>query len=181
MDDWTTLRATLERDLQADELAGLQRAYDFAAERHGDTRRKDGSTDLAHVVAVTANLRAAGVTDVELLAAGLLHDVIEKASVTADEIAAQFGPRVAELVEAVTCSAGMDVVASAQKAQTAGDEGLLLRLCDRLDGVRRSAGRPPENARRFRETTRHVHLRLAEQRFPQVARALADALAGSEP
>jgi len=178
--DWPALKSTLQGSLSVHELTGLQRAYEFAAERHGDTRRKDGSTDLAHVLAVTANLHAAGGTDAQLLSAGLLHDTIEKTAVTADDLEVQFGPRVAALVEAVTCPAGMDAAESARKAETAGDEGLLLRLCDRLDGVRRSAGRPPDDARRFRETTRRVHLPLARRRFPLLARSLEEALQAHE-
>jgi (p)ppGpp synthase/HD superfamily hydrolase len=179
--DWSDLQAALQEDLDDTERARLQRAYAFAAECHGDTCRKDGSTILTHVVAVTANLQAVGVRDVELLAAGLLHDVVEKASVTTGEIEVQFGPRVAELVEAVTWTGPADAAASARKAAAAGDDGLLLRLCDRLDGVRRSPGRGPEAGRRFRETTRQVHLPLARERFPQVARALEQALLTVEP
>jgi (p)ppGpp synthase/HD superfamily hydrolase len=38
----------------------------------------------------------------EIVAAGLLHDVLEKSEVEPDELEARFGPRVAALVAALT-------------------------------------------------------------------------------
>ena len=164
----------------ADDPTRLQQAHDFAKLYHADQRRKDGSTVFAHALAVTENLRDAGVRDVDVLIAGLLHDVVEQTPVTTAEIEARFGPRVSTLVEAVTCLPGMSTEESALRAAAAGEDALLLRLCDRLDGVRRSVGRPPEDARRFRAEARRVHLPIARERFPEVARALEEALEACE-
>ena len=71
----------------------------FAARAHRHQVRK--ATDIpyiVHPVGVMLILKEAGENDPELLAAGLLHDTIEDAHVSAETLAEHFGPRVAEIV-----------------------------------------------------------------------------------
>ena len=74
----------------------------FAAKAHEGQRRKGGDTPyLVHpleVAAICATLSA----DPEVLAAAVLHDVVEDAGVAPEELRARFGDRVAELVAAET-------------------------------------------------------------------------------
>jgi len=162
------------------DAARLQQARNLAERLHADQRRKDGSTVFAHALGVTQALRDAGVQDADVLVAGLLHDVVEQTDVTPADIEKQFGPRVRALVEAVTLAPGTTTEESVRQAQAAGDGALLIRLCDRVDSVRRSPGRPPEQASRFRAEARRVYVPLARERFPQIARALEEALKASE-
>ena len=83
---------------------GLARdAYGFAADAHAGQRRKGGDSPyIAHPVEVARLLHAEGVADDELIAATLLHDVVEDTDHTLDEIRQRFGPEVAELVAAMT-------------------------------------------------------------------------------
>jgi (p)ppGpp synthase/HD superfamily hydrolase len=184
MDDpdpgWLTLRSALGADLDADALAWVQEAYDFARLHYADAQRKDGSAVLAHAVGVTDNLRSVGVRDADLLAAGLLHDVVEQTPVTISDLEARFGPRLAGLVEALTLPPGMTSEQSIQKAGDAGDDALLLRLCDRLDGVRRGPGRPEAARRSFNAAARGLYLPLAHERFPRLASLLEEALKAAE-
>ncbi len=81
----------------------VERAMRLAAVAHGAHRRK--GTDipyLTHLASVALILTRAGLGDDELLAAALLHDAVEDAGVTLETIAAEFSPRVAELVAEVT-------------------------------------------------------------------------------
>jgi guanosine-3',5'-bis(diphosphate) 3'-pyrophosphohydrolase len=83
----------------------LLAALDFAAERHSAQRRKgaDAAPYVNHLIEVATLLSTvAGVQDVEILMAGVLHDVLEDTPTTAQEVAARFGPRVCELVEALS-------------------------------------------------------------------------------
>ncbi len=74
-------------------------ALSFAARAHRDQVRKGTDTPyIVHPVGVMLALQAAGESDPELLAAALLHDTLEDAGVTAETLAALFGPRVAEIV-----------------------------------------------------------------------------------
>jgi (p)ppGpp synthase/HD superfamily hydrolase len=87
----------------------------------------------------------------ELIAAGALHDAIEKADVTAAELRNRFGNRVAELVLAVTEDETIGDYAKRKAAlreqvSRSDDEALTLFAADKLSKVRelrRRAGTPP--------------------------------------
>ena len=79
----------------------VRRAYAFAEAAHRGQRRKDDRAFIAHPVHV-ARLLAAHGYDEEVVAAALLHDVVEDTPVTLTEIRKSFGARVAQLVECVT-------------------------------------------------------------------------------
>lgn len=77
-------------------------ALRFAVHCHtGQQRESDGAAFIEHPLEVARLLRDAGCSDV-LVTAGLLHDVVAEAHVSADELTARFGTAVAELVQAVT-------------------------------------------------------------------------------
>jgi (p)ppGpp synthase/HD superfamily hydrolase len=79
----------------------VRRAYAFAEAAHRGQRRKDGCAFIAHPVRVARLLAGRGY-DEEVLAAALLHDVVEDTSVSLEEVRKRFGARVAELVASVT-------------------------------------------------------------------------------
>lgn len=76
----------------------VDRALALAARWHaGQTRKGKDIPYIQHPVAVGMLLDRLGYDD-EVIAAGLLHDVVEDAGVPIDEIARQCGPRVGALV-----------------------------------------------------------------------------------
>ena len=83
----------------------LSKALQFAVEKH-DGSYRDGENALpysTHPFEVCMLLRYVGqVTDENLLCAAALHDVLEETDVTADAIRAQFGRKVADLVQELT-------------------------------------------------------------------------------
>jgi (p)ppGpp synthase/HD superfamily hydrolase len=77
-------------------------ALDFAAREHaGQTRDIDSIPFVTHPVEVACLLHEAGYSD-EVVAAGVLHDVIENTDVDRSELAGRFGGEVATLVAAVS-------------------------------------------------------------------------------
>jgi (p)ppGpp synthase/HD superfamily hydrolase len=77
-------------------------ALAFADQRHaGQTRDIDDLPFVTHPVEVACLLHEAGYQD-EVVAAGVLHDVLEDTDAKRSDLESRFGPRVAELVEAVT-------------------------------------------------------------------------------
>jgi (p)ppGpp synthase/HD superfamily hydrolase len=77
-------------------------ALAFADQRHaGQTRDLDDMPFVTHPLEVACLLYEAGYPD-EVVAAGVLHDVLEDTDAERSDLESRFGPRVAELVEAVT-------------------------------------------------------------------------------
>ncbi|MFQ6096109.1 MAG: HD domain-containing protein [Armatimonadota bacterium] len=158
----------------------VRMAYLWAARHHAGQVRKDGSAVFDHVRGVAGNVIEAGSCDPHVVAAALLHDLLEATGVTAEEVLERFGPRVAALVEAMTNRPGEDARASAQRAVEVGPDAVMLRLCDRLDGLRRVGGRSAASRRDFLSSARAVHLPLAERHFPVMAESLREAIEAAE-
>ena len=79
-----------------------QAALRFASARHADQIREiDGAPFITHPIEVGSLLRRDGQPD-EIIAAGLLHDVLEKTRTTSPELHRRFGARVARVVESVS-------------------------------------------------------------------------------
>ena len=87
------------------QFAGLpitQAALPFASARHaGQYREIDHAPFIAHPIEVASLLRRDGQPD-EVIAAGLLHDILEKTATTSAELRRRFGTRIALLVESVS-------------------------------------------------------------------------------
>jgi guanosine-3',5'-bis(diphosphate) 3'-pyrophosphohydrolase len=79
----------------------VRRAYAFAEHAHRGQRRKDGQAYISHPVRVARLLAERGYGE-EVLAAALLHDVVEDTRATLPEVRQAFGVRVALLVECVS-------------------------------------------------------------------------------
>ncbi|MEJ7839028.1 MAG: bifunctional (p)ppGpp synthetase/guanosine-3',5'-bis(diphosphate) 3'-pyrophosphohydrolase [Thermomicrobiales bacterium] len=79
----------------------VARAFLTAYNGHKGVLRRSGEPYIVHPIEVAVTL-AAMQLDVESLAAGLLHDVVEDTEICDEDIIFQFGERVAKLVEGVT-------------------------------------------------------------------------------
>ena len=98
-------------NVRAHSFAGLpiaRAALRFASARHANQSREiDRASFIAHPIEVGWLLRADGQPD-EVIAAGLLHDVLEKTGTTPAELQRRFGARVAGLVESVSDDPSID-------------------------------------------------------------------------
>ena len=80
----------------------LKKAIKFAYEKHGKQERKyDGLPYITHPVDVMNILKVA-TDDEEILAAAVLHDVMEDCNVPFEEMVKEFGGRVATIVRMLT-------------------------------------------------------------------------------
>lgn len=78
----------------------VERARLFATAAHaavGQTRKYTGEPYIVHPLEVASIVESAGGTDA-MVAAALLHDVLEDTDVTVDLLEAEFGSEVADLV-----------------------------------------------------------------------------------
>jgi GTP pyrophosphokinase len=83
------------------DLTLLRRAYDFAAKVHKGQERVSGEPYLSHPMAVAEILLDLKM-DVESIAAGLLHDVVEDTHASLEEVKRAFGNEVGDLVDGLT-------------------------------------------------------------------------------
>ena len=79
----------------------INKAVEYARNKHADQKRKDGSPYIIHPLAVAEVVVEMGL-DMDAILGALLHDCIEDTDASHEEIAHLFGENVAELVEGVT-------------------------------------------------------------------------------
>ena len=80
----------------------VSEAIAFAVKAHDGMRRKKGNTPYILHPMEAAVIVGTMTDDQNLIAAAALHDVVEDAGITIDEIEERFGKRVRELVESET-------------------------------------------------------------------------------
>jgi guanosine-3',5'-bis(diphosphate) 3'-pyrophosphohydrolase len=128
-----------------DDLALIQKAYDFSLRHHAGQTRASGEPYLIHpleVAYVLADIRL----DPIAIVAGLLHDSVEDTSVTIEEIQAEFGEQVAHIVEGVTKISRIDFATREERqaenlrkmmlAMVDDIRVVLIKLADRLHNMR---------------------------------------------
>jgi (p)ppGpp synthase/HD superfamily hydrolase len=123
----------------------------FASAMHaGQRRRVDEAPFIEHPLEVAALLYNAGEPD-HVVAAGALHDVLEKTEATPSELTCRFGPAVTELVVAVSENPGIPgfharKAALRNAAAAGGDAALVVFAADKVSKVRElrlAVGPPP--------------------------------------
>ena len=84
------------------DFAQIDKAFRYADTHHNGQLRKDGSPFITHPLAVAQIIAKELRLDSESIEAALMHDCIEDTSATYAEIAKEFSPAVADLVEGVS-------------------------------------------------------------------------------
>jgi len=120
----------------------IREALDMARSAHaGQIRNGSGGMPyIDHPVAVAELLSERGFSD-EVLAAALLHDVVEDGEISAAEIRERFGDPVASLVEALTDDESIDPYElrkdeHRRHVAAAGPDALAIYAADKLTNVR---------------------------------------------
>ncbi|MFG2002447.1 HD domain-containing protein [Spirillospora sp. NPDC048911] len=166
---WDEARVDLA-ELPVD-LPAVEKAAVAAQRWHGDQQRPTGVPYVEHLLeALEVLVRGRGVTSTELLAAVLLHDVVEDTEATTGDVEAEFGPVVAELVDWVTkpptAGAGRQQKRAAKAAYLrrlgeAPPEAVLVKLADRVSNVQRLYQIAPDKQRSYYAETVTYILPLA--------------------
>ena len=151
-------------------------AVDYARRAHaGQCREVDGAPFILHPLEVATLLYEHGAPD-HVIAAGVLHDTLEKTDATAYELSARFGRRVGDIVRAVTDDgsiAGYSRRKAALREQVsdAGHDALTVFAADKLSKVRelRLGDGPITTVARQRLTHYRRCLALLEEHLPQNA------------
>lgn len=167
-----------EKRFSEAENAAIQRARDFAVNSHGEQKRMTGEPYAIHPVAV-AQIVADWGLDSEAIMAALLHDVVEDTAVTTNELKAEFGEKVAELVDGLTklkLSASPRPAADSLRtdlnnenlrklllATTKDFRVILIKLADRLHNMRTLAALSDEKRARIARESLEVFAPLADR------------------
>jgi (p)ppGpp synthase/HD superfamily hydrolase len=165
--EWSRGPVALPRFAESSRL--VAEAYVFAYEVHEGPRRR-GETRIGHPAAVAELLHDAGYDD-EVLAAALLHDVIEDTDADAVELRDRFGERVAVLVAELTENPAIGDYAmrkAALRAQATGDgeQAAAIFAADKLASVQKLLveGTTPDDAKleHYRRTAEHLRRRYPD-------------------
>ena len=142
---YQSMCATITRCLPGADMAILQRAVEYASNKHIDQKRKDGSPYIIHPLAVAEIVAEMGL-DMDAVLGALLHDCIEDTDASHEDIEKLFGQTVAELVEGVTKLTRANFSSSEQAqmenlrkmfmAMSKDIRVVLIKIADRLHNMR---------------------------------------------
>jgi GTP diphosphokinase / guanosine-3',5'-bis(diphosphate) 3'-diphosphatase len=152
--------------------AKVERAFDFACERHADQVRYSGDEFITHPVGV-AQICAGMRLDTETLCAALLHDTVEDTSASLEEIEAEFGEEIAQLVDGVTKLTGMTFESRDERqaenyrkmmvAMATDVRVILIKLADRLHNMRTLGALPKQKQTAKSHETLEIYAPLAHR------------------
>jgi (p)ppGpp synthase/HD superfamily hydrolase len=170
------------QDLMA-RLPRTRAALDYAEGQHAGQRRKvDGAPFIEHPVEVASLLYYAGAAD-DVIAAGVLHDTIEKTSTEEADLRERFGSHVAALVSAVSEDETISryqprKAALRRQVAAAGPDALMVFAADKVSKARelRRELEPADGPRSISTAATSRRRRLAhyQQSLALLERLLAD-------
>ena len=162
----------LQTRLSEEQIQQIYQAYLMAAEAHDGQKRKSGEAYIYHPLAV-ARIVAEMNMDTASIMVALLHDVLEDTVVTREQMAAQFGDEIAEMVEGLSKLTNLEVGSKAE-AQAENFSKMLLamvndirviiiKLSDRLHNMRTLGSMRLDKRRRIARETLEVYAPIAHR------------------
>ncbi len=155
-------------------LALIEKAANYAANHHAGQFRRSGEpyiTHLTNVAYILATMRVGPST----VAAGFLHDVIEDCGVSKEQLAKDFDPEIAELVESVTKVGKLPYKGKDEEEYQAANHRkifiamakdvrvILIKLVDRLHNMRTLQYQPEASQKRIAAETLDVYAPIAHR------------------
>lgn len=155
-----------------DDVGMIQKAYVFSAQAHAGQTRRSGEPYLQHPLEV-ANILAELKMDEAVISAGLLHDTVEDTKATIEELDAQFGEEVADIVDGVT-KIGQMIFDTKEQAQAESFRKMILamaenirvlivKLADRLHNMRTLEHMPQPKQKIISQETLDIYAPLANR------------------
>ena len=151
----------------------IRAAFDFAEAAHAGQLRKDGSPFVTHPLAVAQILAEELHLDSESIAAALLHDTIEDTAATHEDIARQFSPTIADLVEGVSKLTRVHYTSKAEEqmenlrkmlmAMAKDIRVILIKISDRLHNMRTMEYQTPEKQKQKSYETMEIYAPIAHR------------------
>lgn len=166
----STLLEIYRRMYPRAKTALIERAHAVAEQAHEGQFRQSGEPYITHPIAVAEIIAGLGLPDT-VIAAALLHDVVEDTAFPLEELRSEFGDEVASFVDGVTKldklkfgeAAQAETVRKLVVAMARDIRVLLLKLADRLHNARTWEHVSPASARRKAQETLEIYAPLAHR------------------
>jgi GTP pyrophosphokinase len=169
---FAALTDRLRRYLSSSDVQRIKEAYRFSDAAHLGQFRKSGEPYITHPIAV-AEVLADWKLDAAAIQAALLHDVLEDSGVAKQELAARFGPIVAELVDGVSKLDRLRFDSNEEQqaesfrkmllAMARDVRVILIKLADRLHNVRTLDAMELDKRRRIARETLDIYAPIAHR------------------
>lgn len=151
----------------------IERAFRFAKEAHKGVRRRSGEPYILHPIAVAKIVISELGLGSTSICAAFLHDVVEDTDYTKEDIEANFGPKIASIVEGLTKISGgiFGDKASLQAenfrklllSMSSDIRVVLIKMADRLHNMRTLGSMRPEKQYKIAGETLYVYAPLAHR------------------
>lgn len=158
--------------LQADDLALLKKALEYATIAHEGQTRKSGEPYITHPIAVATEL-ASWRLDAQGLAAALMHDVLEDTGTSKVQLVEVFGQTIADLVDGLSKLEKLEYEnKEAHQAEnfrkmvlamTKDIRVIIVKLADRLHNMRTLDVMRPEKRQRIAQETLEIYAPIANR------------------
>ena len=169
---WEKLCEAIKASGRAYDMDMIGKAYNLANDAHKGVCRRSGEPYICHPLAVARLVLDLGM-DSESIAAALLHDVVEDTPTTLDDLTAQFGSEVAQMVDGVTKLTKIQF-SNIEELQAENLRKMLLamsrdvrvmiiKLCDRLHNMRTGDAWPEQKRRDKARETMEVYAPIANR------------------
>ena len=165
-------RKKIADSFSKESLQVIDQAFDLAFRAHHEQKRKSGEPYIIHPIAVADILFQLGM-DPPSLETALLHDVVEDTPVTLDEIRAQFGDEVANLVDGVTKIGKIPLFTREEQqaenlrkmllAMSQDIRVIIVKLADRLHNMRTLQYVPEQRRREIARETLEIYAPIAHR------------------
>ncbi|MBR1658858.1 MAG: bifunctional (p)ppGpp synthetase/guanosine-3',5'-bis(diphosphate) 3'-pyrophosphohydrolase [Oscillospiraceae bacterium] len=150
----------------------VREAFELAARAHAPQKRRDGTPYVTHVAAAACIVASMGL-DEDSIVAALLHDTIEDTPVTHEDLAREFGPEVADIVEGVTKLTRVNYTSREElqmenmrkmlMAMSKDIRVILIKLADRLHNMMTMDYQTPEKQRMKSLETMEIYAPIAHR------------------
>jgi guanosine-3',5'-bis(diphosphate) 3'-pyrophosphohydrolase len=150
----------------------VRKAYEFSNRAHKGQFRESGDPFVEHCLNV-AFILAELHMDSATIAAGLLHDSMEDAGATVEDIKAEFGEEIAQLVDGLTKMSELKFKSFAEQqveyfrkmllSMAKDIRVIVIKLADRLHNMRTLEHLPPEKQKRIALETKEIYAPLAHR------------------
>ena len=169
---WRELEEAIRSGGMNVDYGRIRAAFEVAARAHESQKRRDGSPYVTHAAAAARIVARMGL-DEDSIVAALLHDTIEDTGVTHEDIAKQFGPSAADIVEGVTKLTRVNYTSREEEqmenlrkmllAMSKDIRVILIKLADRLHNMRTMDYQTPEKQRLKSLETMEIYAPIAHR------------------